>query len=92
MPRTPSCIRFVNLPRNEYYPSRPLHELLCLEAINFEKQLCHQIGAEGIPVPRVYGHNLAEVTEVPGKGRGVPQTLQKFRAVSYTHLTLPTKA
>ena len=35
--------------------------------------------AEGIPVPRVLCHNLAEVTEIPGKGRGVLQNLQKFR-------------
>ena len=35
--------------------------------------------AKGIPVPRVLCHNLTEVTEVPGKGRGILQNLQNFR-------------
>ena len=34
---------------------------------------------KGIPAPRVLCHSLTEVTEVPGKGRGILQKLQKFR-------------
>ena len=34
---------------------------------------------KGIPVPRVLCHSLTEVTEVPGKGMGIFQNLQKFR-------------
>ena len=34
---------------------------------------------KGIPVPRVLCDSLTEVTEVPGKGMGILQTLQKFR-------------
>ena len=34
---------------------------------------------KGIPVPRVLRHSLTEVTEVPGKGMGISQNLQKFR-------------
>ena len=32
-----------------------------------------------IPVPRVFCHSLTKVTEVPGKGMGILQNLQKFR-------------
>ena len=32
---------------------------------------------KGIPVPRVLCHGLTEVTEVPGKGIGILQNLQK---------------
>ena len=35
---------------------------------------------KGIPVPRVLCHSLIRVTEVPGKGMGILQNLQKFRA------------
>ena len=34
---------------------------------------------KGIPVPRVLCHSLTEVTEVPGKGMGILQNVQKFR-------------
>ena len=34
---------------------------------------------KGIPVPQVLCHSLTEVTEVPGKGMGILQNLQKFR-------------
>ena len=34
---------------------------------------------KGIPVTRVLYHSLTEVTEVPGKGMGILQNLQKFR-------------
>ena len=34
---------------------------------------------KGMPVPRVLCHSLTEVTEVPGKGMGILQTLHKFR-------------
>ena len=34
---------------------------------------------KGMHIPRVLCHSLTEVTEVPGKGMGILQNLQKFR-------------